>query len=186
LTPAQRANLRCWFNPRTRRYDVPTENCFYRVLKAVPVSAFQQALWAWQKARLGAADGDVVVLDGKALRGSGRTQLVGAINARSGRTVGVETVADKSNEIPAGQTLLDRLDLDGTIALMDAMHTQVETARVIVQEGGGGLRAGCQRQPGRSPKASQPLPPGSLFPLSIKRWIKATAASNGAASRSRK
>jgi len=137
LTRKQRANLRCWFNPRTRCYDVPTENCFYRVLKAVPVLAFQQALWAWQKARLGAADGGVVVLDGKALRGSGPTQLVGAVNVASGRTLGVEPVADKSNEIPAGQTLLDRLDLDGTIALMDALHTQVKTARVIVQEGGG-------------------------------------------------
>ncbi len=137
LSPIQRANLRCWFNARTRRYDVPTENCFYRVLKAVQVLPFQQALWAWQKLRHGDADGDVVVLDGKALRGSGRTQLVGAINARSGRTLGVEPVADKSNEIPAGQTLLDRLDLDGTIALMDALHTQVETARAIVQEGGG-------------------------------------------------
>jgi hypothetical protein len=137
LTPKQRASLRCWFNTRTRHYDVPTENCFYRVLKAVPVLAFQQALWMWQKARLGAADNDVVVLDGKALRGSGQTQLVGAINAGSGRTLGVEPVADKSNEIPAGQTLLDRLDLEGTIALMDALHTQVKTARVIVQEGGG-------------------------------------------------
>jgi len=137
LTRQQRASLRCWFNPRTRCYDVPTENCFYRVLKAVPVLAFQQALWAWQKARLGAADGGVVVLDGKALRGSGPTQLVGAVNVASGRTLGVEPVADKSHEIPAGQTLLDRLDLDGTIALMDALHTQVKTARVIVQEGGG-------------------------------------------------
>jgi predicted transposase YbfD/YdcC len=75
-------------------------------------------------------------LEGKALRGSGTTQLVGAINAASGRTLGVEPVADKSNEIPAGQRLLDRLDLDGTIGLMDALHTQVETARVIVQEDG--------------------------------------------------
>jgi hypothetical protein len=129
--------LRCWFNRGKRQYDVPTENCIYRVLKAVPVLALQQALWTWQKARHGAADGGVVVLDGKALRGSGKTQLVGAIDARSGRTLGVEPVADKSNEIPAGQTLLERLDLDGTIALMDALHTQVETARSIVQEGGG-------------------------------------------------
>lgn len=78
-----------------------------------------------------------MLLDGKALRGSGGTQLVGAINAQSGRTLGVETVADKSNEIPAGQTLLSRLELDGAIALMDALHTQVETAHSIVQEGGG-------------------------------------------------
>jgi hypothetical protein len=137
LSRTQRARFRCWFNARTRAYEVPTENCIYRVLRAVDVRSFQQALWAWQKARHGAQDGGTVVLDGKALRGSGPTQLVGAIDARSGRTLGVETVADKSNEIPAGQTLLDRLDLEGTIALMDALHTQVETARTIVQEGGG-------------------------------------------------
>jgi len=137
LSPTQRAARRCWFNRKTRTYDPPTENCLYRVLKAVRVLEFQQALWAWQQARHGAADGPVVVLDGKALRGSGGTQLVGAVNAQSGRTLGVEAVADKSNEIPAGQTLLDRLELDGTIALMDALHTQVQTARAIVQEGGG-------------------------------------------------
>jgi len=45
-------------------------------------------------------------------------------------------VARKSNEIPAGQTLLDRLELEGTIALMEALHTQVQTARTIVQAGG--------------------------------------------------
>lgn len=137
LSRSQRVSVGCWFNRRTRSYDAPTENCIYRVLKAVPLMEFQQAVWAWQKSHLGGHDGDVLVLDGKALRGSQGTQLVGAINAQSGRTLGVEAVADKSNEIPAGQTLLDRLDLEGTIALMDALHTQVATARAIVQEGGG-------------------------------------------------
>jgi hypothetical protein len=137
LTPTQRAAVRCWFNRRTRTYDTPTENCIYRVLKAVPVLEFQQAIWAWQQARHGGQDGSVVVLDGKALRGSRGTQLVGAINAQSGRSLGVQAVSDKSNEIPAGQTLLDRLELDGTIALMDALHTQVQTAHSIIQDGGG-------------------------------------------------
>ena len=137
LTPTQRAAVRCWFNRRTRTYDTPSENCIYRVLKAVPVFEFQQAIWAWQQARHGAQDGSVVVLDGKALRGSQGTQLVGAINAQSGRTLGVQAVSDKSNEIPAGQTLLERLELDGTITLMDALHTQVQTAHGIVQDGGG-------------------------------------------------
>lgn len=137
LSQGQRAAFRCWFNGQTRRYEAPAENCIYRVLKAVPVLEFQQALWAWQKKRLGSDDGDVVVLDGKAVRGSRGTQLVGAINARSGRALGVQAVADKSNEIPAGQSLLRRLDLEGTIALMDALHTQVETAHTTVQECGG-------------------------------------------------
>jgi hypothetical protein len=137
LSPRQRAAARCWFNRKTKSYQVPTENCIYRVLKAVRVGEFQQAVWAWQQARYGGQDGSVVVLDGKALRGSQGTPLVGAINAQSGRTLGVEAVADKSNEIPAGQTLLDRLELDGAIALMDALHTQTQTARAIVQERGG-------------------------------------------------
>jgi len=137
LTPTQRASVRCWFNHRKRAYETPTENCFFRVLKAVPILPFQEAVWAWQQARHGAEDGAILVVDGKALRGSRGTQLVGAINAQSGRTIGVETVASKSNEIPSGQTLLQRLELDGTIALMDALHTQARTARSIVQEGGG-------------------------------------------------
>jgi hypothetical protein len=164
LSPTQRANLRCWYNHRLRRYEVPTENCFYRVLKAVPVLAFQQALWAWQKARLGSSDGDVLVLDGKALRGSGRTQLVGAINARSGRPLGVEVVSDKSNEIPAGQTLLERLDLDGTIALMDALHTQVETARTIVQRRGGDYVLVVKGNQGDLQKNAQRLLPETFSP----------------------
>jgi hypothetical protein len=137
LTPTQRAAVGCWFNRRTRTYEPPTENALYRVLKAVPVLSFQPAVWAWQQARYGAQDGPVVVWDGKALRGSGGTQLVGAINAQSGRTLAVERVQDKSNEIPAGQTLLNRLELDGAIALMDALHTQVQTGHAIVQERGG-------------------------------------------------
>ncbi|MCU0782480.1 MAG: hypothetical protein MUF81_00245 [Verrucomicrobia bacterium] len=63
LSPTQRAALRCWFNRTTRACDPPTENCIYRVLKAVPVLEFQQALWVWQQTRHGAADGSVVVLD---------------------------------------------------------------------------------------------------------------------------
>jgi hypothetical protein len=137
LSPTQRAAVGCWFNRRTRTYEPPTENAIYRVLKAVPVLAFQLAVWSWQRARHGGQDGCEVVLDGKALRGSQGTQLVGAINARSGRTLGVERVDNKSNEIPAAQTLLDRLELDGTLALMDALHTQVETAHKVVQERGG-------------------------------------------------
>ena len=78
-----------------------------------------------------------MVLEGKALRGRQGTQLIGAINAHSGRTLGVVAVANKSNEIPAGQTLLERLELDGAIALMDTLHTQGQTARASVQAGGG-------------------------------------------------
>ena len=48
-------------------------------------------------------------------------------------------LASKSNEIPAALTVLERLELDGNIALMDALHShpEVETARTVMQGGGG-------------------------------------------------
>ena len=137
LTPAQRARLRCWRNPKTRAYEVPAENCFYRVLTAVPVPELGRALTQWQQLRHGAHDGPVIALDGKTLKGSHSTPLVGALNLGSQRWLDLERVPNKTNEIPAAQTLIGRLQLDERIALLDALHTQTQTARAIVQEQGG-------------------------------------------------
>ena len=123
MTLKQRVALRCWFNSRTRQYEVPSENCFDRMLNRVSVGDFQRVIWHWQADRLCFLDGPVLGLDGKTLCGSGSTHLVGAVNMQSGCTVGVERVADKRNEIPAGQTLLRRLELDGLTVLLNALHT---------------------------------------------------------------
>jgi predicted transposase YbfD/YdcC len=55
---------------------------------------------------------------------------------RSGRWLGSEPVAEGSNEIPAAQALLRRAPIEGSLVIADAMHTQTETARIIVQERG--------------------------------------------------
>lgn len=153
LTQAQRVRLRCWRNPKTREYEVPAENCLYRVLTAVPVPELGRALVTWQQRRHGAHDGPVIALDGKTLRGSHATHLVGALNLGSQRWLDLERVPDKTNEIPAAQTLIQRLELDARIAVLDALHTQSQTARAIVQEQGGdyvlclkGNQPGLQRQ----------------------------------------
>jgi len=137
LTQAQRIRLRGWRNPKTKQYEVPSENCFYRVLSAVPILELGRALVDWQSAHHGGDDGSVLALDGKTLRGSHTTHLVGALNLQSQRWLDLERVPDKTNEIPAAQTLIGRLDLDGKIALLDALHTQVQTARALVQDQGG-------------------------------------------------
>jgi len=46
-------------------------------------------------------------------------------------------VEEKSNEIPAARTLLERVDIEGRFVSLDALHTQHETARAVVWEGGG-------------------------------------------------
>jgi hypothetical protein len=168
LSQAQRARLRCWRNPKTREYEVPAENCLYRVLTAVPVRELGRALAQWQQRRHRAHDGPVIALDGKTLKGSHSTHLVGALNLQSQRWLDLERVPDKTNEIPAAQTLIERLELDELIAVLDALHTQSQTARAIVQEQGGdyvlclkGNQPGLQRQ-------AQTLLPAS-FPPSAHR-----------------
>jgi len=106
LTQAQRVRLRCWRNPKTREYEVPAENCIYSVPTAVPVRELGRALVQWQQCRHGAHDGPVIALDGKTLKGSHSTHLVGALNLQSQRWLDLERVPDKTNEISAAQTLL--------------------------------------------------------------------------------
>jgi len=45
-----------------------------------------------------------------------------------------EAVKEKSNEIPALRSMLKDKDIEGCIITADAMHTQKETARFIVQD----------------------------------------------------
>ena len=45
-------------------------------------------------------------------------------------------VVDKSNEIPVIRELLEPFDLDGVVVTADAMHTQVDTAQWIRDQGG--------------------------------------------------
>jgi hypothetical protein len=86
-------------------------------------------LLAWQDT--------VIALDGKKLRHAQGVELVSAIGVQSGRWLGTVRTASKSNEIPAARDLLAKLDLVGKTVVVDALHTQVETARQIVFDGGG-------------------------------------------------
>ncbi|MFD5514204.1 ISAs1 family transposase [Streptomyces sp. NPDC127051] len=81
---------------------------------------------------------EAVAVDGKVLRGSrggsaGAVTLIGTM-AQDGTFVAQVKVADKSNEIPALAPLLSVLDLKGVVVTADALHTQVKTAKVLVEE----------------------------------------------------
>lgn len=136
LNRGQRRRLRCWRNPRTGRYEVPDESTFFRVLKALDPVQLGQLLVQWETDRCGWAEGGLLGLDGKAIRNGGQ-HLLGAVDLKSGRTLRLEAVAEKTNEIPVAQRLLADWQLDGQVAVLDALHTQLETARLIVQSAGG-------------------------------------------------
>lgn len=141
MTPAQWAALR--FPRRGKRgardWCVPKETTFFRLLSNLAPQALERALLDWQEHILGPrpATDDQVAVDGKELLNSQGLTIVSAYAVGSGRWLGSEAVALESNEIPAAQTLLRRAPIDGALVTADALHTQTETARVIIQEGGG-------------------------------------------------
>src|ERR1051325_9403075 len=67
LSRSQRVSVGCWFNRRTGSYNSQTENCSNQEQKGMTMKKFQESVWAWKKNHLGGRDGEVLVLDGKAL-----------------------------------------------------------------------------------------------------------------------
>jgi len=138
LTQTQRRILRCPYDKRREEYLAPKETTFFRVLTKVAPLELEQALQAWQTQMLGPlAKEEAVVFDGKEPDHAGGAQIVSAIAIPSLRWLGSEQVSSKSNEIPAGQRLVERVDVEGRLVLSDALHTQQATARKIVFEKGG-------------------------------------------------
>ena len=136
LTRPQRRALHCWRNERTGAYEVPSESCFVRVLQGVSPLEVEALTLAWQEDVLGPNPDPLVAIDGKTLKHSG-VHLVGAIGLPSHRCLGVEPVADKSNEIPAAQKLIARAPIvAGQMVSLDALNTQHKTVRQILYDKG--------------------------------------------------
>lgn len=115
---------------------MPSESSFFRALRIVTATQLQAALDPWLDEKLGpASHRELVAIDGKTLNHSG-VHLVSAILVPSLRCLGVEAVADKTNEITALRQLVDRIELDGRLVEMDALHTQDETVEKLLYEKG--------------------------------------------------
>ncbi len=164
LTRPQRRALRCWLNPKTREFEVPSESCILRVLQGVSPREVEAQTLAWQDDILGPNTDPLVAIDGKTVRHSG-VHLVGAISLPSHRCLGVETVADKSNEIPAAQKLIQRAAiLPGQMVSLDAMHTQHETVAQILYEKGADYLVPLKGNQGTLLKTAKDLLPESVSP----------------------
>jgi hypothetical protein len=137
LSHAQLKALGFRKNWKTGRYRCPQATVFFRVLQALDDELLETILLRWQEKILGPANDSTIAIDGKTLRHAGGVELVSSFGVQSGRWLGTIAVADKSNEIPAAQSLLDRQDVEGKLVVLDALHTQDLTAQKIVFEKGG-------------------------------------------------
>ncbi len=121
---------------------VPSHDTFGRVFAALDPEAFQACFPAWVRAVAPGTAGQVVPIDGKALRGarggeSGQATLhmVSAWASASRLVLGQVAVAEKSNEIVAIPALLRLPDLAGATVTIDAMGCQTAIAAEIVARG---------------------------------------------------
>lgn len=118
------------------------ESTFRRAFTLVSADVLDRLLGAWLHTRAGRAGGRLVVaVDGKTVRGAKSKQgkaphLVAALAHGIGAVLGQVAVDEKSNEIPAVRDLLKAFaSLTGAVVTIDAMHTQSDTARVILGRG---------------------------------------------------
>lgn len=134
-------------------HGVPSHDTFSRVLALLPSDTLQGVLLPWLQGRRG-LPGDLIHLDGKALRGTRRRSaglralhVVSAWASATGLTLGQVAVDAKSNEITAIPQLLELLDLRDKVVTLDAMGCQKEIAAAIVAQGGDYVFAVKDNQP---------------------------------------
>jgi len=118
------------------------ESTFRRAFALVSADVLDGVLGAWLWTRAVRAGGRLVIaIDGKTVRGAkskGRKapHLVAALAHGIGAVLGQVAVDEKSNEIPAVQDLLRAFaSLAGAVVTIDAMHTQTDTAKIILGRG---------------------------------------------------
>jgi hypothetical protein len=141
LTQRQLRALGCRKDPKTGRYQAPSDTTFFRVINALDAAQFDLRIGQWMMAQE-ISILQALAIDGKCLRGSGRgdgkpLQLLSAVSHRLRLTVAQEAIEEKSNEIPALQPLLRKLPqaaLEGAMITADALHCQQASSAFVTQE----------------------------------------------------
>lgn len=121
---------------------LPSHDTLGDVISALDPELFKACFLAWVEG-LRDSEPEIIAIDGKTSRrtharskGVQPLHLVSAWASRQRLVLGQEAVDEKSNEIVAIPLLLQRLSLQGALVTIDAMGTQTEIARTIVEGGG--------------------------------------------------
>jgi predicted transposase YbfD/YdcC len=123
---------------RPGRYPAPSQPTFWRMLEEVNGTQLEAVLLQVQEQLRGPApQNELIALDGQEPKHGGGQSVLTAVCVPSQYYLGSAMVDTKTNEIPVAQKLFPDLDLKGRFVSLDALHTQTQTARAIVLEGGG-------------------------------------------------
>ena len=133
----QRRALGIRRNPQGK-YPAPCQSTFCRLFQRVDPQEVERRILAIQEQLRGfPPKEDLIVLDGKEPKHGGGQIVLSAVTVPSQYYLGSAIVEKhKTNEIPVARQLFERLDLEGRLVSLDALHTQDETARALVLEHG--------------------------------------------------
>jgi predicted transposase YbfD/YdcC len=132
-----------WFKTFLRLENgIPSHDTFGDFFAALNPKIFEKCFIKWVQAISERSLGDIVSVDGKALRksfdtasGKAAIHMVSAFSSANGIVLGQLKINDKSNEITAVPELLKLLILEGTIVTTDALNCQKDIAATIVEQG---------------------------------------------------
>lgn len=119
---------------------IPSHDTFNRVFSALDPEELEHCFTTWVSGVAQLSAGEVVSIDGKALRGSrqaGKKAIVHMVSAWANQNhlvLGQRKVEEKSNEITAIPKLLEVLALQGCVVTIDAMGCQKTIARQVVEQ----------------------------------------------------
>jgi predicted transposase YbfD/YdcC len=124
------------------KHGIPHADTYRRVFANIAPDALQECFLSWLKQIVEATGAQVVALDGKTLKGSyergirqSALHMVSAWASENRLMLGQVKVESKTNEIKAIPALLKLIDITGCIITIDAIGTQTEIAKQIVDKG---------------------------------------------------
>lgn len=132
-----------WFHRQGfLKNGVPVDDTIARVIARIDPGQFSQCFICWMQSINKLSEGELVAIDGKALRASynreDRNSTIHMVNAyacANKMVVGQIKTEDKSNEITAIPELIKILDLKGALVSIDAVGCQKSIASAIVRKG---------------------------------------------------
>lgn len=136
--------------------SVPSHDTISRFFKILRPEFFEAEYRKWiemvlRKRKPDTGKPDVVAVDGKEIRGASEpgapVRILSAFSTDQGISLGQEIIGEKTNEIPAMQELVSKLDIKGCLVTADALNCQKKTCQAIVDSEGDYMLFAKSNQP---------------------------------------
>lgn len=119
---------------------IPSKVTINRVFSSIDSEHFESCFIDWVNSIADISKGQIIAIDGKTIRGAkshgnkSPIHMVSAWACDNNLVLGQVKTAEKSNEITAIPELLDMLNVAGNTITIDAMGTQKEIAKKIIDQ----------------------------------------------------